>query len=94
MACRPKPARPRGTIPLRGRLLPLVCLHRELKADPQQGDPGATAVNIVILQADELQFGLVVDEINDTEEIVVKPLGKLLKGVKTFGPTIMLAESR
>ena len=47
-------------------------------------------VNIVVLQADDRQFGLVVDEINDTEEIVVKPLGKQLKGVTTFaGATIM-----
>ena len=49
-----------------------------------------TAVNIVVLQADDRHFGLVVDEINDTEEIVVKPLGKQLKGIPTFaGATIM-----
>jgi two-component system, chemotaxis family, sensor kinase CheA len=48
------------------------------------------AVNIVVLQADGRQFGLVVDEINDTEEIVVKPLGKHLKGLSCFaGATIM-----
>ncbi len=47
-------------------------------------------VSIVILQADDRQFGLVVDEINDTEEIVVKPLGTQLKGISTFaGATIM-----
>jgi two-component system chemotaxis sensor kinase CheA len=47
-------------------------------------------VNIVVLQADDRHFGLVVDEINDTEEIVVKPLGKQLKGIATFaGATIM-----
>jgi chemotaxis protein histidine kinase CheA len=47
-------------------------------------------VNMVVLQADDRQFGLVVDEINDTEEIVVKPLGKQLKGISTFaGATIM-----
>ena len=47
-------------------------------------------VNIVVLQADDRQFGLVVDEVNDTEEIVVKPLGKRLKGLSTFaGATIM-----
>jgi chemotaxis protein histidine kinase CheA len=48
------------------------------------------AINIVVLHADDRQFGLVVDEINDTEEIVVKPLGKQLKGIPTFaGATIM-----
>jgi len=35
-------------------------------------------------QADDRQFGLVVDQINDTEEIVVKPLRKQLKTVKTL----------
>ena len=44
----------------------------------------------MVLQADERQFGLVVDEINDTEEIVVKPLGKQLKGIShVAGATIM-----
>ncbi len=39
------------------------------------------AVNIVVLQAEDRQFGLVVDGVNDTQEIVVKPLGKQLKGL-------------
>ena len=47
-------------------------------------------INIVVLQADEQQFGLIVDEINDTEEIVVKPLSKQLKSANTYaGATIM-----
>jgi two-component system chemotaxis sensor kinase CheA len=77
---------------LRGRLLPLVYLSRELQVAKIAGLPPQerTAVNIVVLQAEGRQFGLVVDEINDTEEIVVKPLGKQLKGVNTFaGATIM-----
>ncbi len=50
----------------------------------------SSLVNIVVLQADGRRFGLVVDGINDTEEIVVKPLGKQLKGVSLFaGATIM-----
>jgi len=48
------------------------------------------SANIVVLQAEDRPFGLVVDEINDTEEIVVKPLSKQLKSIKTFaGATIM-----
>ncbi len=75
---------------LRGNLLPLVYLNRELRTGEPSNVKDAGAVNIVVLQADERQFGLVVDEINDTEEIVVKPLGKLFKGLSTFaGATIM-----
>ena len=74
---------------LRGNLLPLVHLHRALELQSYQGE-GDHAINIVVLKADNRQFGLVVDRINDTEEIVVKPLGKQLKGVSVFaGATIM-----
>ena len=45
---------------------------------------------MVVLQAEDRQFGLVVDGINDTQEIVVKPLGKQLKGLTVYaGATIM-----
>ena len=74
---------------LRGRLLPLVYMHKVLKSDNNEAD-SAEAVNIVVLRADERQFGLVVDHINDTEEIVVKPLTKQLKSIPVFsGATIM-----
>ncbi len=75
---------------LRGSLLPIIYLNRELKLGTSAGEGAAEAINIVVLQADGQQFGLVVDEINDTEEIVVKPLGKQLKGISCFaGATIM-----
>jgi two-component system, chemotaxis family, sensor kinase CheA len=51
---------------------------------------GSKRVNIVVLEAEGRQFGLVVDEINDTEEIVVKPLSKHLKDIAVYaGATIM-----
>ncbi|HHN74717.1 MAG TPA: chemotaxis protein CheA [Acidobacteria bacterium] len=76
---------------LRERLLPLVYLDRELglAAEPA-GPSGDGPTNIVVLQAEQAVFGLVVDEINDTEEIVVKPLSKQLKEIDRFaGATIM-----
>jgi two-component system chemotaxis sensor kinase CheA len=76
---------------LRGRLLPLVYLDRELQVEktPKSGNED-DPVNMVVLQADGRQFGLIVDEIRDTEEIVVKPLGSRLKSIKIFaGATIM-----
>ncbi|MCA8953084.1 MAG: chemotaxis protein CheW [Planctomycetes bacterium] len=80
---------------LRGNLLPLAYLDSEL------GEPAGRrsasgegafeeATNIVVLQADDRQFGIVVESILDTEEIVVKPLGKPLKSLPAFaGATIM-----
>ena len=72
---------------LRGNLLPLVYLNLQLGLDGTTTDG---AVNIVVLQADDRQFGLVVDAIHDTEEIVVKPLQKQIKDINVFaGATIM-----
>ena len=78
---------------LRGNLLPLVYLNRELHleagASPSNGQAEAV-VNIMVLQVSDHQFGLVVDKIKDTQEIVVKPLWKQLKGIALFsGATIM-----
>jgi len=74
---------------LRGRLLPLVYL-REILKRKETAPSQSECINIVVLRVDNRQFGLVVDRINDTEEIVVKPLGKQLKGVSVFsGATIM-----
>ncbi len=73
---------------LRGNLLPLVDLD-DVFGMPR-GNADAEVVNIVVLKADDRQFGLVVSAIHDTEEIVVKPLGALLKGVDVFaGATIL-----
>jgi two-component system, chemotaxis family, sensor kinase CheA len=80
---------------LRGRLLPLVYLNRELKVERSSEETVTeAAIRIVVLQADERQFGLVVDEINDTEEIVVKPLGKQLKGIKAFAGSTIMGDGR
>ncbi|MFK8080156.1 MAG: chemotaxis protein CheW [Granulosicoccus sp.] len=71
---------------LRGQLLPLVYLQKELMLGNRE--PGA--LNIVVLQAEKCRFGLVVDQINDTQEIVVKPLAEALKSIPVFaGATIM-----
>jgi two-component system chemotaxis sensor kinase CheA len=73
---------------LRGNLLPLVYLQKELFGT--EDDSGRESVHIVVLQAGDRQFGLVVDSVNDTEEIVVKPLGQRLKGLSVYaGATIM-----
>ena len=71
---------------LRGQLLPLVYLDALLGA----ARPRASAAIIVVVQVEETQFGIVVDSVLDTEEIVVKPLGKRLKGIAAYaGATIL-----
>lgn len=78
---------------LRGNLLPLLYLDEQLQLRPARSGvelSQESVVNIVVLNAEDRQFGLVVDEINDTEEIVVKPLGPHLKEITSYaGVTIM-----
>lgn len=50
----------------------------------------ASALNIVVVSTGALKYGLVVDTLHDSEEIVVKPLGRDLKKCKGYaGATIM-----
>ncbi|WP_232726698.1 chemotaxis protein CheA [Mariprofundus ferrinatatus] len=76
---------------LRGKLLPLLYLNKELWGEDSAENAATNSnINIVVLKAGELQFGLVVDDVNDTQEVVVKPLGKQLKGINSLaGATIM-----
>ena len=56
------------------------------EAEPEDARGGF----IVVLQAEQHRFGLVVDDVLDTQEIVVKPLGRHLKGLPMYaGATIL-----
>lgn len=74
---------------LRGQLLPIIDLSsvltrrkREFEADP--------VLNIAVLNAGTHSFGLIVEEIDDTADIVVKPLSQLLKSLLIYsGATIL-----
>lgn len=73
---------------LRGRLLPLVFLHRML--EQQDAAEVGAGCYIAVLNADGRRFGLVIDGLADPEEIVVKPLSPVLKQIGLFsGATVM-----
>ena len=79
---------------LRGKLLPLVYLNDVLGYANNREEESEEAVNIVVLQADERTFGLVVDGIHDTQEIVVKPLSTLLKGLHSYAGATVMGDGR
>lgn len=76
---------------LRGNLLPLVFLDELLGLRPPRGrNDYNESVNIIVLQAEDRHFGLVVDSVIDSQEIVVKPLGGFLENIACYaGATIM-----
>ncbi len=76
---------------LRGNILPIVHLHEQLQVHPAND---RDSVTIVVLRADDREFGLIVDEVNDTEEIVVKPLASQLKNMDTYSGCTIMGDGR
>jgi two-component system, chemotaxis family, sensor kinase CheA len=76
---------------LRGRLLPLVRLDRALGL-PVTGDENGGYV--AVLQAEGRRFGLVVDRVLNTEEIVVKPLSSRFKDVGVYAGATITGDGR
>ena len=77
---------------LRGNLIPLVWLDHVL--DLTDAPHVDESVYILVLQADGRRFGLVVDRVLNTEEIVVKPLSRQLKGIGTYAGATILGDGR
>ncbi len=74
---------------LRGNILPLVSLDKILGL-PSTGTSSNSIHNIAVLNADQCSFGLIIDEIQDTADIVVKPINRLLKSLQVYsGATIL-----
>ncbi|MDQ7051898.1 MAG: chemotaxis protein CheW [candidate division KSB1 bacterium] len=76
---------------LRGELLPILRLNRLLGFDePMDAVSEDREIQVIVLAADQMQFGLAVDDIHDREEIVVKALNRKLKNIDCFaGATVM-----
>jgi two-component system chemotaxis sensor kinase CheA len=74
---------------LRGSILPLVDLNQVLGMPSRRIENGSVN-NIVVLSSDQCLFGLIVDDIQDTADIVVKPLNRLLRSLQIYsGATIL-----
>ncbi|WP_417821450.1 chemotaxis protein CheW [Terasakiella sp.] len=77
---------------LRNRLLPLVSLHDHLKLDETKKDLANDELFIVVTQVGTYQFGIIVDRVFDTEEIVVKPVAPILRHISLFSGNTILGD--
>ncbi|SDY82219.1 two-component system, chemotaxis family, sensor kinase CheA [Micromonospora pattaloongensis] len=75
---------------LRGKLLPLVRLDRALDL-PVGGDQNAY---VIVLQADGRRFGMVVDRVLNTEEVVVKALTARFKDIGLYAGATILGDGK
>jgi two-component system chemotaxis sensor kinase CheA len=75
---------------LRDRLLPLVDLQT-LLALPPPAEPAKDRL-IIVTQVGAWRFGIIVDHVYDTEEIVVKPVAPLMKGLGVYSGNTILGD--
>jgi two-component system chemotaxis sensor kinase CheA len=79
---------------LRDKLLPILWLDEELGLKKRKSERASDSITIVVLRAADREFGLVVDRLEETQEIVVKPLGDLLKRIPILAGTTILGDGR
>ncbi len=90
---------------LRSRLLPLVSLRTLLKLNATDKAPGGATADdaselaaestdafIVVAQVGTYSFGIIVDRVFDTEEIVVKPVAPILRHIEMFSGNTILGD--
>jgi two-component system, chemotaxis family, sensor kinase CheA len=76
---------------LRNKLLPLVEL-RALLGIGSSREQAADRGFVVVMQVGSQSFGLLVDGVSDTEEIVVKPMSSRLRRISVFGGNTILGD--
>jgi two-component system chemotaxis sensor kinase CheA len=76
---------------LRNRLLPLVSLQNLLKLGVADDDDKRETF-IVVSQVGNYTFGIIVDRVFDTEEIVVKPVAPILRHIELFSGNTILGD--
>ena len=80
---------------LRDRLLPLVPLRQVLNMPERAAAPPAEAAReafVVVTQVGAQLFGIMVDRVFDTEEIVVKPVAPILRHITIFSGNTILGD--
>ena len=73
---------------LRNKLLPLIDLKEILQLERGEADKGF----IVVTQVGSQIFGIVVDSVLHTEEIVIKPMSSKLRHIAAFSGTTILGD--
>ncbi|HST75104.1 MAG TPA: chemotaxis protein CheW [Acetobacteraceae bacterium] len=77
---------------LRDRLLPLVNLNELLRLRPPAETVEPADAYIVVAQVGATMLGIMVDQVFDTEEIVVKPVAPILRHITMFSGNTILGD--
>ena len=77
---------------LRDQLLPLLYLKDILRLPDRPTEDADTSSTIVVITVGRTVLGLIVDQVFDTEEIVVKPVSHLLRHIPMFSGNTILGD--
>ena len=77
---------------LRGELVPMAELSTKLKISSSNDAEPRTSMEIVVLKTGTRRYALLVDEIGDAQEIVVKPLGELFSGQAEYSGAALMGD--
>lgn len=80
----------RAVLDRKSHTLALVDLRHWLDVEPMP----SSLLTIVVLQAGEARFGLVVDQVRGREEVVIKPLPKALRGLRGYAGATLIGDGR
>ncbi|WP_426801331.1 chemotaxis protein CheA [Xanthomonas campestris] len=80
----------RAVLDRRSHTLPLIDLRRWLGVPAEQ----PPLLTVVLLQAGETRFGLVVDQVRGREEVVIKPLPRALRGLPGYAGATLIGDGR
>ena len=75
-------------INLRGVILPTLSLRNFFKESGERDSEHQD--NVVVVQSGDRKFGLIVEELLGEFQTVIKPLGKIFRGVKGVGGSSIL----
>lgn len=77
---------------LRDKLLPLAVLAQTLGFDTSGYDVAAKEKYVAVCKVGGYDFGILVDRVFDTEEIVVKPVAGILKNISVYSGNTILGD--
>ncbi|WP_058361657.1 chemotaxis protein CheA [Xanthomonas translucens] len=80
----------RAVLDRQSHTLPLVDLRHWLNIEA----PELPLLTVVVLQAGESRMGLVVDQVRGREEVVIKPLPRVLRGLPGYAGATLIGDGR
>ena len=82
----------REMIMVRGKLLPMIRLHKRFAVEPKSIDP--TASLVIVADSEGKRFCLMVDEFIGKQEVVIKNLGSWFKSIPGVAGGAILGDGR